>query len=206
MRPEACFDYDDVCAKVWLNSANILRTLCEQSAKTLRQHCRNHAKSLKLSDSCANNPAKIMLRYCKVLLPNHLSLLVSLTRSIQALLGSVNVSVAVAVAFAFAVAVAVAVAVAFRMISRGSQWLSEAPRGFRIEFLLERCHFWDWLAGEGCSLEASLSPDEKHFFIISMHFCRTVVFSPQNFSIVNSLEPCQQSVCFMEYGRTSSSR
>ena len=61
------------------------------------------------------------------------------------------------------------------MISRGSQWLSEAPRGFRIEFLLERCHFWDWLAGEGCSLEASLSPDEKHFFIISMHFCRTVV-------------------------------
>ena len=61
------------------------------------------------------------------------------------------------------------------MISRGSHWLSEAPRGFRIEFLLERCHFWDWLAGEGCSLEASLSPDEKHFFIISMHFCRTVV-------------------------------
>ena len=72
-----------------------------------------------------------MLRYCKVLRPNHLSLLVSLTRSIQALLGSVNVSVAVAVAFAFAVAVAVAVADAFRMISRGSQWLSEAPRGFQ---------------------------------------------------------------------------
>ena len=72
-----------------------------------------------------------MLRYCKVLLPNHRSLLVSLTRSIQALLGSVNVSVAVAVAFAFAVAVAVAVADAFRMISRGSQWLSEVPRGFQ---------------------------------------------------------------------------
>ena len=70
-----------------------------------------------------------MLRYCKVLLPNHRSLLVSLTRSIQALLGSVNVSVAVAVAFAFAVADAVADA--FRMISRGSQWLSEAPRGFQ---------------------------------------------------------------------------
>ena len=68
-----------------------------------------------------------MLRYCKVLLPNHRSLLVSLTRSIQALLGSVNVSVAVAVAFAFAVAVADA----FRMISRGSQWLSEVPRGFQ---------------------------------------------------------------------------
>ena len=40
-------------------------------------------------------------------------------------------ALAVAVAFAFAVAVAVAVADAFRMISRGSQWLSEAPRGFQ---------------------------------------------------------------------------
>ena len=113
-----------------------------------------------------------------------------MTRAIQALLGSVNVSVAVAVAFAFAVAVAVAVAVAFRMISRGSHWLSEAPRGFRIEFLLERCHFWDWLAGEGCSLEASLSPDEKHFhhFYAFLWDCRVFTASlvaPLAFSTEN---------------------
>ena len=64
------------------------------------------------------------------------------------------------------------------MAVRGSQRLPET-RGSQIEFLLERCHFWAWLAGEGCSLEASLSPDEKHFhhFYAFLWDCRVFTAS-----------------------------
>ena len=69
----------------------------------------------------------------------------------------------------------------FPEVPSGCQRLPEASRDQRFPdwILIRKVFFWDWLAGEGCSLEASLSPDEKHIFIISMHFCGTVVFSLQ---------------------------
>ena len=75
----------------------------------------------------------------------------------------------------------------FPEVPSGFQRLPEASRDQRfpealrdlIEFLLERSHFWAWLAGEGCSLEASLSPDENHFhhFYAFLWDCRVFTAS-----------------------------